>query len=114
RPHPKVVIHACGNRAVGLLADRAALVVADAPRDLHLAELPLAHELDRLPDVAERAGIIPHLAELVVLPARLDELAALEEVVAERLLDIDVLPRLDAPDGRQAVPVVGRGDRDGV
>src|SRR6185503_18614885 len=48
-----------------------------------------------------------------VLAAGLDQLAALEQVVAERLLDIGVLPGLDRPDARQAVPVVRRrhGDR---
>ena len=41
-------------------------------------------------------------------------LPALEDVVADRLLDVDVLARLAGPDRRQRVPVVRRGDRDGV
>ena len=48
------------------------------------------------------------------LPGGLDGDAALVDVVAARLLDVDVLAGLAGPDRHQRVPVVGRGDRDGV
>ena len=71
-------------------------------------------ELHRLADVAQRARVIAHLAELVVLAARLDQLAALEEVMPERLLDVGVFPRLDRPDAGEEVPVVRGRDRDRI
>src|SRR5262249_41928365 len=50
----------------------------------------------------------------VVPPRQLDGVAALVDVVAARLLDVDVLVGLARPDRHERVPVVGRGDRDGV
>src|SRR5205807_72784 len=35
-------------------------------------------------------------------------------VMTARLFDVDVFARLAGPDGHQRVPVVGRGNRDGV
>ncbi len=43
-----------------------------------------------------------------------DELAAFPHAVGERFLDVNVLAGGDAPDGGEAVPVVGRGDGDRV
>ena len=54
------------------------------------------------------------LHDAVVFPRGLDELAALEDVVAARLLDVHVLARLAGPNRQQRVPMVRRGDRDGV
>ena len=54
------------------------------------------------------------LDDAVVLPRRLDALAALEHVVAARLLDVHVLAGLAGPDGDQRVPMVAGGDGDGV
>ena len=54
------------------------------------------------------------LDDPAVLLGRLDHLAAFEDVVAARLLDVDVLARLAGPDRRQRVPVVRRGDADHV
>ena len=39
---------------------------------------------------------------------------ALADIVADRLLDIDVLARLHGPDCGQGMPVVGRGDEDNI
>jgi hypothetical protein len=54
------------------------------------------------------------LDDAVVFARGLDELAALGNVVATRLLDVHVLARLTGPDGQQRVPVVGSGDRNDV
>ena len=43
-----------------------------------------------------------------ILPRGLDELLALEDVVATRLLDADVFARLNRPDRRPGMPVVRR------
>ena len=45
---------------------------------------------------------------------RLDDPPPFADVVADRLLDVDVFAGLQSPDGRQGVPVIGRGDADDV
>ena len=57
---------------------------------------------------------VPVWHDPVVLAGGLDHPPAFADVVADRLLDVDVLARLAGPDRGQGVPVVRRGDRDGV
>src|SRR5262249_8555792 len=54
------------------------------------------------------------LHDAVVLAGRLDGDAALADVVAARLLDVDVLAGGAGPDRHQRVPVVGGRDGDDV
>ena len=49
--------------------------------------------------------------DAVVPPRGLDHLPALDDVVADRLLDVDVLARLAGEDRHERVPVIGRGNR---
>jgi hypothetical protein len=60
------------------------------------------------------AALRAMLHHAVVLLGRLDALAALEDVVADGLFDIDVFTRLAGPNGNQRMPVVARGDGNGV
>ncbi len=60
------------------------------------------------------AALRADLHDALVLARGLDHLAAFPHVVAGGLLDVDVLAGLAGPDGGQRVPVVGRGDGDGV
>src|SRR5438105_828616 len=48
------------------------------------------------------------------MPRRVNNASAFPDVMADGLFDIDVLARLHGPDGGQGVPVVWRGDADGV
>ena len=102
------------NRRVLDVADGRPRIVAEAARDLHLAELPVLEELHRFPEALERAALRPGLADLVVLPGGLDDLAPFPDVVADRLLDVDVLAGLEAPDGQERMGVVRGGDRDRI
>src|SRR5271166_2928981 len=45
---------------------------------------------------------------------RFDEDAPLVHVMADRFLELDLFAGLPRPDGRQRVPVVGRGDRHNI
>ena len=79
--------------------------------------LPSLPERTNSAACAELRAAAPLRADLhdaVVPPGRLDHAPAFDEVVRDRLLDVDVLARLAGPDGRQGVPVVGRGDHQGV
>ena len=73
--------------------------------------------MDELDRVAHRRPAAIHRADLhdlVVARRRLDHLAAFPHGVRRGLLDVDVLAGLQRPDGGERVPVVGRGDDDGV
>src|SRR5262249_31078833 len=115
RPAPEIIVHRRGRllRAVHL-ADAVALLVAQAARQGHFAKLAGVQVLHRLAQPAAAAALGAGLADLLVLAGRLDDAPALADVVADRLLDVDVLAVLDRPDGGQRVPVVGGGDRDDV
>src|SRR5207247_9684344 len=54
------------------------------------------------------------LHDAAVFLGRFDALAALENIVADRLLDIDVLAGLTGPNRDQRVPVIAGGDRNRV
>ena len=45
---------------------------------------------------------------------RFDDHASLNAIMAHRLFDIDMLASLRAPDRDQRVPMIGRGDRNGI
>src|ERR1051325_1309983 len=112
---PDVVINCLGHRlrAFGQ-ADGVAALVAQSATDDDLAELALLHQLHRFGDVAAAAALRASLHDAVVLARGLDNFAAFPNVVRHGLLDVHVLARLDRPDGRQRMPMVGRGDRDCV
>ena len=54
------------------------------------------------------------LDDPIVLARGLDALAALEDVVAARFFHIDVFSRLAGPNRHERMPMVWRGDADGV
>ena len=79
-----------------------------------LPYLPLATAATVLAQPLLERLCVPCWTMPLVLLGRLDALAAFEDVVAARLLDVDVLAGLAGPDGDQRVPVVAGGDGDGV
>ena len=115
RARPEVEVEAGWNRGGRVdQPDARPVTVADGPRDFDVADLPALHELERLPHAGHAAALHAHLAHASELPRPLRHHAALLHVVAAGLLHVDILARLHCPDGHQGVPVVGRGDRDGV
>src|SRR5262249_45189727 len=89
---PEVVVHRGGRllRAVHL-ADRRAELVAEPAGQLHRADLAGVDEGDRLAHALHAAALGAGLADAVVGARRLDDAPALGDVVADRLLDVDVL-----------------------
>ena len=51
---------------------------------------------------------------LIVRRRRLHELPAFPHIVRDGLFHIDILAGLDGPDGGERVPVIRRGDRNGI
>ena len=65
-------------------------------------------------DLGAAAALGAVLDHYSVFLLRLDRDAALVDVVAHRLLDVDVLAALCTPDGHQRVPVVWRRHGNGI
>ena len=95
-------------------ADADSRAVNDGAGPADRAELAAAEILEGLVTGRAGAALRAHLDHAAVLAGRGDHLPAFPDVVGQRLLDVDVLARLAGPDGGQGVPMVGRGDDDGV
>src|SRR5436190_631321 len=72
------------------------------------------HGGDRAVEVQAAATLSAMLDDTVVFFGSFDALAALEDVVADRLFNVNIFPGLAGPDRDQRVPVIARGDRNGV
>src|SRR5262245_10843732 len=115
RPAPQVVVHRLGRllRAADL-ADARPQLVAQAAGQGDLAQLAGVDEGDGVAQTLLATALRAGLANAVEFAGGLDDAAAFADVVADRLLDVNVLAGLHGPDGGQGVPVVGRGNADGV
>ena len=112
---PEVVIHRGRNGLrTGGLADARTAFVAKAASKLDLAEIAFAQPRDGFDDGRARSALRARLDDAVVLARGVDELAAFPDFVRNRFLHIDILAGLDGPDGRERMPVVRRGDSDGI
>src|SRR5688572_23746678 len=78
------------------------------------AEPPVAQELDGLAEHSSASPLRAGGHDATVAACRLDHSPSFDDVVADRLLAVDVLAGLTGPDRHQRMPVVGRGDRHGV
>ena len=112
---PEVVVAARrAGRASGGLAQAAAVGGHPDPRLADLAQHARADDLDDPVIVLAGVDQVAHLGDALGLLGRVDHRPALGDPVRQRLLAIDVLAGLAGEDGRDRVPVVGRGDDDGV
>src|SRR5439155_14577254 len=108
RPHPEVVIDARGNFTMSGSADGLAPPIDKAAGQFHVAEFAVVNVLDGLGQRAVGTVLRSALADAAQLARHLHDPAAFADIVADRLLDIDILARLHGPDGGQRVPVVRR------
>ena len=103
-------------RRVGrlLFADGFAQLAVPRLGDHHVANDPFLEHLDRFEVMRTRPALGADLDDLLVAAGGLDHEPALADVVAARLLDINVLAGVAGEDRGRGVPVVGRGDPHGV
>ncbi len=114
RTEPQIVVHAGGRGSVGLAADGVAPFEAERARHVDVAD---GARFQFLCGVAKRQGgaaVDSVLHDAIVLARRGHQLAGFEDVMGAGFFAIDILARLAGPDSDQRVPVVGRGDGDGV
>ena len=111
---PEVEVYVAGDFFVGLVADAPAGFAAVAFGDKEFAVLAAVNGGDLLGPAAAGAALRAVLDDAVVFAGGFNALAAFEDVVAAGFLDVDVFAGLASPDGDEGVPVVGRGDGDGV
>src|SRR5262249_16372332 len=115
RAAPQVVVAGLGHLALALgLPDAWPALVAEAAGQLDRADAAAEHQLPGLARAGHAAGLGAGLADALVAARGLDDAPALGHLVADRLLDVDVLAGLHGPDGGQRVPVVRGGDGDTV
>ena len=114
RAEPDVEIETGRRRFGALGADRPPRLAAIAFRHQQLAVLARLQGRDLAGPVQAAALLRAVLHDAAMLGGGLDALAAFEDVVADRLLDVHVLARLAGPDRDQRVPVIAGGHRHGV
>ena len=96
------------------MADILPLLRVDRLGHVNLAELARLEVRDHVLEERAAAALGADLDHAVVVACRLDHPPPFDDVVAARLLDVDVLSRLAREDRRQGVPVVGDGDDQAV
>lgn len=111
---PEVEVHVAGNFFVGLVANAPSRLAAVAFGDEEFAVLAAVNGGDLLGPAAAGAALGAVLDDAVVFAGGFNALAAFKDVVAAGFFDVDVFAGLASPDGDEGVPVVGRGDGDGV
>src|SRR5262249_40162831 len=112
-PGPKVVIHARGGLTLCRSADGIAAAPHKAASQFYFTELALMNVADRLSQRAVGAILRSALANATEFARHLHDPAAFVHIVADRLLDVDILAGLHRPDRSQGVPVVRRGNENG-
>src|SRR5262252_3375182 len=113
-PQPQVVINALRDGTVRLLADRVAPFETKPASHINVADHALPQLLRGFSQRGGRTAVCAVLDDAVVLTRGGDELLAFPITMRAGLFDINVLARLASPDAHQRVPVIRRGDRDGV
>src|SRR5262249_3338131 len=114
RPQPEVVIDALRDGAVRLLADRVAPFETKPAGHIYVADHALPQLLHGFAQRDGRTAVRAVLDDAVVFARGGDELLAFPITMRAGLFDINVLAGLASPDAHQRVPVIRRGDRDGV
>jgi len=116
RAAPQVIVDLRRDRLRAIdLADGVPPLVAEAARDLDLAQVAGANPLDSSRDAGPgRSALGASLDNPIVFAGGFDRLAPLPDIVGDGLLDVDVLACLAGPHDVQRMPVVGRRARDHV
>ena len=116
---PEVPVHAFGRRGLvgrtrGVRALRPDRTVRPRVRLAHLADEPGLEPLADLADALAGVTLVAHLGHDLVRARGLGQGAGLEDIMRDRLLDVDVLAAAHALHRDVGVGMVRRSDDDGV
>ena len=114
RPLPEVPVERYRGSRVGHEADRFPRLAAVPVGEREPRQGAVLQGLVEPRDVRIAASLRAMLHHHSILRRRGDGDPAFGDVVAEGLLDVDVLAGLGSKDRHQRVPMVGGGDRDGI
>ena len=94
------------------------LVRAAVPHAIHVGDFPdqpRTHEPFAGFEINLSGALLhPHLADAIVHSRRTDDFGAFFALAGERLLDVDVFSRVERVDRDGFMPVIRRGNQDGV
>src|SRR5439155_11379060 len=114
RAAPKIVINTRWNRLWTVdFADARASLVAKPTRDQDFSEVSLLDPFHRFAKSGTGTALCPGLHNFIVRAGELHELSSFPDVVANRLLHVDIFARLNSPDRGERVPMVRCRDCDG-
>src|SRR5262249_23904527 len=113
-PEPQIVVDAGRYRTVLRDANRIARAVDHGLARVQFSETAVTQELHGFRENAAAAALRSGLDDAVVAACGVDHQPPFDIVVADRLLDVDILAGLARPDRHQRVPVIGCGNRDGI
>ena len=113
RAQPEVEVQVVGHRHLGQVEGLWRIAHA-APDLLDVAQCTGAHQLDGGDELLAAALLATHLQDAVVSTHGTLYGQSLGDGIGQRLLQIDVLAGLERMDGHEGMPVVGRGNLDGI
>src|SRR6202034_1733384 len=111
---PEIPVESGWDRCIFAVADGFAGVVVPGFRKIGPTDQSVMDLLDNFDGVGRGSLLRAHLDELAVFLLRTDEKRAFGGIVAAGFFDVDMLARLQSEDGQGCMPVIGRGDGDGV
>ncbi len=114
RTEPDIEIKVLRRSFYWLEADAPSWLTTVALGDKQLAVFATLDSGNLVSPAITGAALRAVLNNSLVLASSLDALASLEDVMAARLLDIDVLARLAGPNSNQRVRVIGRSDANSI
>ena len=115
RTDPEVVVDVIRNNLLTVhLADASTWFVADPTSRLDRSEISVSSPLDRRFIGPAGTVLRTGLNHAPMTASRFNHGTPFMEIVTDGLLDIDILAGFTGPDRLQGMPVIGRGQRDGM
>ena len=111
---PKIPIKVFGRSRNFIKTDATARLTTVAIRNLEAAKLPSTNSFAQPCNPSIRAALCPVLNDNPVFLLSFDTDSSLCNVMAHRLLNVNMLPCLSRPNCHQGVPVIGSGDRNSI
>jgi hypothetical protein len=110
RSAPKIVVDGWRNRRRTIhFSNAGPAFIAQTPRADNLAKVSVAYPLNALSNAAAGTALGARLNNAIVFACSEDSLTAFPNLMRNGLFDVDILARLDGPNGTERMPVVRSG-----